>query len=404
MSVYKQHLNNRFASNISRYFLFTALQGIAFGLMLAIWVIYLQQRRGLSLSQAALIDVTFFVTVTLAEIPTGLVADAFGRKMSMICGASILCVGTLAWAFAPTMGLIMLAYAVMAIGTTFLSGASEAFFYESLQATGRSDEYASLVGRANGTLVGALAFGSLVSGLLATIDLILPLLIASLFYLLMLGMALSFKEPQTGEQSSRPTRTSYRDMLRHSLSLMRASPYMRYPMFYLALVPLAALMMETVFLQPQALAVGVPVAGVGAVLMVVQISNVAGSTWSDRIRGLIGEKQVLYTVPIIVVASLVLLAMLQRIPALLFIAVIGFVTTVARPVLLNRIQQQVSTSIRATILSMQSLMATLLGAISQPTLGFIAEQYSLPVMYFILAGGLSLLTLFLFWKSRRYFP
>jgi hypothetical protein len=44
-------------------------------LFLPIWVIYLQQQRGLSLSQAAPVDVTFFVAAALAELPTGIVAD-----------------------------------------------------------------------------------------------------------------------------------------------------------------------------------------------------------------------------------------------------------------------------------------------------------------------------------------
>jgi hypothetical protein len=46
------------ASNIPKYFVYTALKGLGFGLFVAVWVIYLQQQRGLSLSQAALIDVT----------------------------------------------------------------------------------------------------------------------------------------------------------------------------------------------------------------------------------------------------------------------------------------------------------------------------------------------------------
>ena len=78
------------ASNIPRYFVYTALKGFGFGLFLAVWVIYLQQRRGLSLSQAALIDVTFFVAAAFAEVPTGIVADTFGRKTSLAAGAALL--------------------------------------------------------------------------------------------------------------------------------------------------------------------------------------------------------------------------------------------------------------------------------------------------------------------------
>jgi hypothetical protein len=53
---------------------------------------------------------------------------------------------------------------------------------------------------------------------------------------------------------------------------------------------------------------------------------------------------------------------------------------------------------------MQSLMFTVLLAISQPALGFIADRSGLPAAYLGLASGLSILIVLLFWKSRHYFP
>jgi predicted MFS family arabinose efflux permease len=174
-------------------------------------------------------------------------------------------------------------------------------------------------------------------------------------------------------------------------------------MFYLALVPLAAVMMETFFVQPQAVSLGIPLAGVGMIVMAMQITNMAGSSWSDRIRGQFGERRILYSAPVLIVSSLILLAAFQRVPALLFIAVIGFVTAALRPLVLSRIQKEVPNDIRATMLSMQSLMFTILVAISEPILGSVADQSGLPTAYFGLAGGLSILILFLFWKGRRRF-
>jgi predicted MFS family arabinose efflux permease len=302
------------------------------------------------------------------------------------------------------MPLIMVAYAGLAIGTTFLSGAEDAFFYESMQITGRAGDYPRLVGRVEAILVAATALGSLASGLFASIDLIVPFLIAGLSLLAMLGIVLTFKEPRAEEKSEGPARKPYREVLRQAIGLMRARPTLRYAMLYLTLVPLAAIMMETFFLQPQAVALGVPVAGVGAVLMAVQLTDMAGSTWSYRIQARLGERRILYLAPVFIVASLLLLAMFQQPLALVFIAVIGFVTAALRPLLLNRIQGEVSDDLRATLLSMQSLMFTLLLTLSEPALGLIADRAGLPASYVVLAGGLSVLTLLLLWTSRHYFP
>src|SRR6266511_2673612 len=62
-------MNSQFA-NIPRYFVYTALKGFGFGLITAIWVIYLQQRRGLNLTQATIITVyhhSFVLSITVQK-------------------------------------------------------------------------------------------------------------------------------------------------------------------------------------------------------------------------------------------------------------------------------------------------------------------------------------------------
>src|SRR5262245_38137149 len=218
----KATMRSTVASNIPRYFVYIALKGFGLGLFLAVWVIYLQQQRGLSLSQAALIDVTFFVAAAFAEVPTGIVADRFGRKTSLTAGAALMSLGILDWTIAPTLPLIMLAYVAMGVGITFLSGAEDAFFYESLQVLGRGGDYSRLLGRVSAIFPGALALGSVSGGLLAAIDVVLPFLMAGLVFLLTLGIVLTFKEPQTQEPSSAPARPSFDQVLRQSLTLLRA--------------------------------------------------------------------------------------------------------------------------------------------------------------------------------------
>src|SRR5258706_230548 len=59
-------------------------------LWLPIWVIYLHEELGFSLTQITLLDVPFFLFVVFAEVPTGAVADRFGRRVSlMLSGAMV---------------------------------------------------------------------------------------------------------------------------------------------------------------------------------------------------------------------------------------------------------------------------------------------------------------------------
>ena len=404
MTLPEKQDHSRFAANIPRYFLYRALRGLSHGLITAMWVIYLQQRHGLNLTQVALVDVAFWLAAAFGEVPTGVVADTFSRKTSLVVGTALMGLSILAWTFAPTVLLITLAYVFLAIGATFLSGAEDALFYESVRITGRTGEYSRLVGWASAITLGAVALGNLASGLLAMVDLRLPFLSAGLALLLTLGIVLTFKEPRTAAQEGGQARQGYGEILRQSMTLMRARPTLSYPIIYLSLVPIAAVLMETVFLQPQAVLLGVPLAGIGVIVMAVQFTNIAGSTWTHRLKRRFGEGYVLYTAPVFIIFSLILLAALQIVPALLFIGVIGFFTALIRPLVLSRIQDEVPNNIRATILSMQALLYTLLVAVVELTVGFIADQAGLPTAYLGLAGGLSLVILVLFWKSRQYFP
>src|SRR5439155_3707112 len=164
----------------------------------------------------------------------------------------------------------------LAIGTTFLSGAEDALLYESVQLTGRTDDYTRLVGWANTTMLGATAVGNVASGLLATIDLVVPFLVAGVSLLAMLGIVLTLKEPRAEAKSGVKERSSYADILRQSIAIMRVRPSPRDAMLYLTVLPLAAVIMETFFLQCRAIRLGVPIAVAGSVVMALQMTNTPG--------------------------------------------------------------------------------------------------------------------------------
>jgi MFS family permease len=392
-----------FAANIPRFFLFAALRGAQFGLITATWVIFLQRQHGLNYTQVTLIDVVFWLAVALGEVPTGMVADTIGRKVSLAIGTIIMAVSMVAWAFAPTVGLVTAAYGLLAIGHTFLSGADDAFFYESLKITGRRDEYIRLNGRKVALVIACTALGSLSSGLLAAIDLRLPFLAAMLCFLAMFVVTLFFREPRHEANADEAKRLTYGQVLRQAVKMMKVRPVLRLSIFYLVLLGLSGVLLETVFLQPQALTLGVPLAAVGVVVTGVHLLNILGSSTAYRVRARLGESTVLLVAPMLIVVCLVALAALQSLPALGFVGVVGLLTNLARPLAMGRLQQEADDNVRATLLSLQALLFTLVIAVIEPTMGVIADRAGLPAAYFVLALILTLLLTLLYSKGWRYF-
>jgi MFS family permease len=398
------HPNERFASNIPKFYLYSILKGLNFGLLSATWVIYLQRQHGLNMTQVTLLDVAFWLAATLGEVPTGLVADKYGRKASLAIGAAIMCMSTLLWALAPTIPLLTAANAFLAIGITFLSGAEDALLFETTKISGKVVEYTRLAGRVGAFTVAAVAAGNLASGFLATVDLRMPPIVGAACLLAMVGVVLTFKEPKSDEVVREHNRISYWVILRQAIAIMRDHPALRYALLYLTLVPIAAMMLETLFLQPQAIALGVPLAGVGAVVMAMQFPKIVGSTWSHRLKTSFGDARPIYVAPFLIAINLLLLGLFQVLPTLLFAAIISFVTAYMRPIVMYRIQTSVTDNIRATVLSMQSLLYAAVIAVVEPAMGYITDQAGLPASYYALAVGLLFFTLLLFWKSRLHFP
>ena len=77
--------------------------------------------------QLVLVGTVLEASYFLFEIPTGVVADAYSRRLSVIIGIFILGVSWLLTGLIPVFIVILVAEAVRAIGEAFLSGATEAW-------------------------------------------------------------------------------------------------------------------------------------------------------------------------------------------------------------------------------------------------------------------------------------
>lgn len=118
---------------------------------------------GLSPLQLVLIGTALEAAAFVFEIPTGVLADVYSRKLSVIIGYILMGLGFLVEGFFPAFIPILLAQVIWGLGYTFTSGAEEAWISDEIGEEGanrlflraaRIGLYASLVGMALAALVG----------------------------------------------------------------------------------------------------------------------------------------------------------------------------------------------------------------------------------------------------------
>ena len=158
---------DRFARNIPIYYLFQFATG--FLIWVPVWIIFLQDERGLSLTQVGLMEAVFWVSMFIAEVPTGAIADRWGRRTSLALGGFMFTGGTFLFVMADGFLGLALSYVVMAVSMTLYSGSGHALLFDTLRTLGRSREYEKHMGRSEammtGALLGAALFGGPMAGL-----------------------------------------------------------------------------------------------------------------------------------------------------------------------------------------------------------------------------------------------
>ncbi len=157
-------MDKKLHRNIAVSYLFRFLSSLALGD--GIWVLYLL-RKGLTLWQIGLLEGVFHAAGLVAEVPSGALADLFGRKNAMLASRVLAAVSTLVTIYADSMGLLAAAFVLNAWSYNLLSGSDEALLYDSFLCLGRERQYFRAAGRMGLAAEIAQAAGVLAGGMLA---------------------------------------------------------------------------------------------------------------------------------------------------------------------------------------------------------------------------------------------
>src|SRR3990170_924895 len=126
-------------ANIWKFYVFQFF--LNFQLWWPIWVIYLTEERGLSLTQVTLIDVPFWLSIILLQIPAAAIADRWGRKPTLIAAAATVAAAVVFFGLASNFWLLMGSYLVWGTAFALLYGTESAFIFDTLKALGREEDY-----------------------------------------------------------------------------------------------------------------------------------------------------------------------------------------------------------------------------------------------------------------------
>ncbi|PTT60375.1 MFS transporter, partial [Arthrobacter sp. HMWF013] len=344
---------------------------------------------GLSNFEAFAANAFFTAGMVLFEVPTGVVADGWGRRTSFLLGTVTLAGSTylyyLLWQWKAPFWSWAVVSVLLGLGFTFFSGAVEAWLVDALHFSGYSDDLEAVFGRGQmvsgvATLVGSAAGGALAQATTLGV----PFLVRVGVLLAMFGVAfwLMHDVGFTPDRSSRPLAAT-RAVLAASIDNGLKNPPVRFVMLaapfsvgvgFYAFYALQPYLLE-LYGDPQAYTV----AGLAAAL--VAGSQIVGGWMAPVVRRLVRKRTTVLIVSSAVSSLLLIAVGFTRVfwLALVLLAVWALIAAAGTPVRQAYLNDMIPSKQRATVLSFDSLMGSSGGIVVQPLLGRTADAYGYPL-------------------------
>ncbi len=372
------------------YLTLTLLTTLAASLIWGVNTLFLLQ-AGLTNTEAFLANAAFALGMAVFEIPTGVLADTRGRRVSFLLGTATLLAATLLY-FAlgqvrAPLGWWVVASILIGLGFTFFSGATEAWLVDALAAAGMTDGLDAVFGRAQAVSGGGMLVGSVLGGVLAEAsDLGTPYLARAGLLAVTFGVAfVSMRDIGfTPDAAARPL-AGVRTVLAGSVDGGLRNPPVRWLMVA-ALFTSGTGLYVFYALQPFLLELhGDPgayrVAGLVAAL--VAGAQIVGGLLSKPVgRWFRRRTDALVLGAAVSVALLVGLGLVRSLgPALAVVAGWALVTAMTAPLRQSLMNGLIPSAQRATVLSFDSLMGSAGSAVAQPALGRVADLAGYPASY-----------------------
>ena len=415
----------RFARNIPIYYLFQFATG--FLIWVPVWIIFLQDERGLSLTQVGLMEAVLWFTMFIAEVPTGAIADRFGRRISLALGGFLFTIGTFMFVMLEGFLGLAISYVIMAGSMTLYSGSGHALLFDTLRTLGRTREYEKHMGRSEammtGALLGAALFGGPMAGLwgLETVFLIGAATMAFAGFIALLLREPPRTEAEFGEDGLHAAPISASDaagdhspqgfvsyILGGFRIVLRRRPVLW--MIVLAGIVTVAFEMPNFFVQPFLREHGLsPEGGIldgmtwSALIVPGFAAMSVGSLLASPFVARVGERRALSILIFGGAFLFVPLLLFNHLSIIAPIAILGGIHAAIRPIATGYINRRIRSDQRATVLSIYELTMAAQMAVIVPAISASADTidfrfaYGLSVMVVLTLGA----ALWLAWRRSH---
>jgi MFS family permease len=394
---------------IRTYFAITALFNLAMSLIWGIDTLF-KMGAGLDIQQVLLTNAAFTLGSMVFEIPTGVVADTLGRRVSLLLCLVTLFTTTLLYVACAWQGWGFWAFAwisvLLGLGYTFYTGAVDAWLVDALKATGYDKPLEPVFAKGQMFFGAAMLVGTIGGGLLGQVHLYIPYLVRAavvipLFVLAWRNMPELGYTPRALELSRIPAelRRVFVEGMRYGLGHPVVLPVMLASLVSMSFMIFGFYSWQRYFLD----LLGKDLVWVdGVISSLLGLSLMAGNALVAPLSRVVPRRTGMLMLS---VGAQAVLAMACGLLGNFYIVVslyllYGVAVGLGMPVKQAYLNAHIPSAQRATILSLDSMFASSGGVVGQSLWGWLARTRSIGTAW-AWSGVTLLLGIPLYWLARR---
>ncbi|MGG3526381.1 MFS transporter [Bacillus pseudomycoides] len=338
--------------------------------------------RGLTPSNIFIVLMCWSGAVLIGEVPAGIFADRFSLKLSFITGACIKIISISILFFADNIWLFCLYSLLNGLSVTFFSGADEALIYESLKETNEQHLMDKAMGKIQSasfiSMLIAVIFGSYFAKDLKEEQFFILIILGLLFHFVELILLLFIKNPAVEFEYNE---SAYSQVI-EGIQVIRRAPQLLIMFLNISLVFIPASAVFDNYDQLLLKNAGVPVFAIGILYAVAAIGGYFASISIGWLTRKFSRIFLLNLSGALAVCGLLLAACFGNTlwSVLGAFIILRFVRAIRYPIYSQLSNDIIPSHVRATTISLLSVLDSVLDLIIFGTLSILAV-YGLPVMF-----------------------
>lgn len=391
----KKNMNSSMERNVRADYVYCFLHN--FDISSAIWVLYMVF-KGLPLYQVGIAEGVFHVSSFLFEVPSGALADLFGRKRVIIIGRILSAVSAVMMFFSSNVFSFSIAFIVSALSYNLNSGSEEALVYDSMKAVNKEEAYIKVNSRINMIIEVSQGIATFAGGVLAQYSYSVCYITVIVISLISILPALLFKEPAVCIKGEKEERISLVNHFKKCYQILKGNRELLKVLLYF---PMVFTFNTIVYYYGQQYfsLLGFNKISISLIMLLSGAFSVLGAFSCEKVILVLGEKTK-YAASVLMGISIIIISLNNAFLAVAFFAIMNYANSFLYPIQSNSLNKLIPSGQRATILSIDSMLFSMFMVLLFPLSGLLADKLNLNYTFFGL-GILQITLMIILLRKKR---